>query len=66
MAIARLFTGTAEGNVLQNRHIIFHHRGFPDHNAGGVVEHDAVADARRRMDIHRKGDRNLVLQIHRQ
>ncbi|MNO09819.1 hypothetical protein D3C81_2332730 [compost metagenome] len=31
-----------------------------------MVEHDAATDGRRRMDIHTKGDRNLVLQIDRQ
>ncbi len=52
MAIAAGFPGTAQGNRLQDRDVVFNHRRFTDHNPGGVVEHDAAADLRRRVNIH--------------
>jgi hypothetical protein len=51
---------------LQNRHVVFNHRRFTDHNAGGVVEHDPAADLRRRVDIHLERYGNLILQEDRQ
>ena len=44
VAVAAGFAGTAEGNGLQDRDIVFHHRRFADDNAGCVVKHNAAAD----------------------
>ena len=66
VTVAAGFTGTAEGDRLQDRDVIFNHRRFADHNAGGVVEHDPAADFRRRVDIHLEGDGDLILQENRQ
>ena len=52
MAIAAGFTGTAQRDRLQNGDVIFHHSRFTNHDAGGVIQHDATPDARRRMNIH--------------
>lgn len=40
MAIAAGFAGTAQGNRLQDRHVIFNDRRLTDNNPGGMVEHD--------------------------
>ncbi len=66
MTVAAGFTGPAEGDRLQNRDVIFNHRRFADHNAGGMVEHDPAADFRRRVDIHLERDGDLILQENRQ
>ena len=62
MAIAAGFTGTAQRNGLQDRHVIFDHRRFTNNNAGGVIEHDPAANFRRRVNIDLEGHGNLVLQ----
>ena len=48
MAIAGLLAGAAEGDALQDRHVVLDHRRLADDQAGGVVEEDALADPRRR------------------
>jgi hypothetical protein len=63
VTVAAGFTGTAQGDRLQDRDVVLHHRRFTDHDAGGVVEHDAAADGRRRVDVHAEGDGNLILQV---
>ena len=66
MAIAAGFPGTAQGNRLQDRDVVFNHRRFPDNDTGGVVEHDPAANLRRRVNINLKRHGNLVLQEDRQ
>ncbi len=62
MTIAARFPGTAQGDGLQDRHIILNNRRLPHHNTGGMVEHNPAANFRCRVNIHLKRDRNLILQ----
>lgn len=59
----RWFYRYRRGDRLQDRDVVLHHRRFTDHDAGGVVEHDAAADGRRRVDVHAEGNGNLILQV---
>ena len=45
MAVPVFLAGAAERHVLQDRDVVLDHRGLADHEAGGVVEEDAAADA---------------------
>ncbi|MPN45816.1 hypothetical protein SDC9_193388 [bioreactor metagenome] len=62
MTIATGFTGTAEGDRLQDRHVIFDHCRLTDDNAGGMIEHDPTTNLRRRVNIHLERHGDLVLQ----
>ena len=48
MAVAGLLAGAAERHALQDRDVVLDHRRLADHEAGRVVEEDALADARGR------------------
>ena len=43
--------GAAERHTVQDRHIVLDDGRLADHQAGGVVEEDALADARGRIDV---------------
>ena len=58
-----LLAGAAERHVVQDRHVVLDHRGLADHQAGRVVEEDAAADARRRMDVGLEHRRGTALQV---
>ena len=45
MAVAVFLAGAAERHVLQDRDVVLDHRRLADHEAGGVIEEDAAADA---------------------
>jgi len=62
MAVAGFLAGAAERHRLHHRHSVLDHRRLADHQTGGVVDHDALADARRRVNIHTEGHRDAVLQ----
>ena len=47
MAVAAFLAGAAQRDVLHDGDIVFHHRGLADHDAGGMVDHDAAADLAR-------------------
>ena len=47
------FAGATEGDRLHNRHIIVHHRGLTDHNAGRDRASAPYLGARR-VNIHAK------------
>src|SRR6266567_565669 len=63
MAVAPILAGAPERDIVENRNIVLDHRGLPDHQAGGVIEEDATADRRRRMDVGLKHRRGAALQI---
>ena len=52
MAIAAVLARAAQGDALQHRHVVVDNRGFADHDAGAVVDHDALAEARRGVDVN--------------
>lgn len=51
MAIAAFLASPTQGDLLQNRYIVADDGGFADDDAGGMVEHDAIADRCGRMDV---------------
>ena len=63
MAVACLLAGATERHVMQNRDIVLDHGGFTDHEAGGVVEENAAANPRGRMDIALEHRRRPALQV---
>ena len=66
MAVAFLVAGAAERHAMQHRAIVADHRGLADDDAGGMIEHDAPADHRGRMDIDLQEARGQALQIKRE
>jgi len=48
---------------MQHRAIIANHRRLADDDAGGMVEHDALADHRGRVDVDLQEARGQALQI---
>src|SRR3974390_654330 len=65
MTVLMLLAGAAEGNVMQDRHVVVDHRRLADDEPRGMVEEDAAADARGRIDVALENDRRAALQIHR-
>ena len=66
MAVPVLLAGAAERHAVQDRDVVLDHRGLADHEAGGVVEEDAAADPRGRMDVALEHRRRAALQIERE
>ena len=66
MAVAVFLAGAAERHVMQHRDVVADHRGLADHEAGGVIEEDAAADLRRRMDVALEHRRRAALQVIRE
>ena len=66
MTIAALLAGTAQGHVMQDRHVVLDHRGFADDETGRVIEENAAADLRGGMDIALEYRRRAALQIERE
>jgi len=52
VAVSGLFPRAPEGHRVQDGDVVFHHRGLPDHDARGMVQHDPAADACSRMDVN--------------
>ena len=48
MAVATFVAGAAQRHAMQDRHVILDNRCRADHEAGGVIEENALADASRR------------------
>ena len=63
VAVAALLAGTAQGHGVEDRHVVLDHRGRADHEAGGVVEEDAPADPRGRMDVALEHLRDPALEV---
>src|SRR5581483_7662156 len=66
MAVAGFLAAAAQGDAVQERNVVFDHRGFTDHQAGGVIEENTAADPRRRMDVALKDRRRAALQVERE
>ena len=66
MAVAALLAGAAERHVVQHRDVVLDDRGFADHEAGRVIEENAAADLRRRMDVALEHRRRAALQVERE
>jgi hypothetical protein len=54
MAIACFPTGAAERNFMKHRYVILDNCGFPNDNAGRVVDKNAFADLCRGVYVHSK------------
>ena len=46
MAVAALLAGAAQRHAVQDRDVVLDHRCRADHEAGGVIEENALADPR--------------------
>ena len=66
MPVAVFLPRAAERDRLQNRHPISDDCGLTHHQPAGVVEHDSVPEACRRMDVDAKLSRHLTLQKERE
>src|SRR5579863_3839233 len=66
MALHPVGAGAAEGNSVQHGDVVAHPRRLADDDAGAVVDEDAFADYRRRMDVHleKLGDAALQVEGH--
>ena len=51
VAVAAFLAGSAQGDVLQQGHVVFHHGGLAHHQAGGVIQEDALAKPGSGMDV---------------
>ncbi len=61
--IARGLARAPERHAVQDRHLVFHLGRLADDEAGGVIEEDALAEARRGMNIGRESVRRPTLDI---
>lgn len=59
--IPALLPRPSQRHVMQNRHIIPHHRRLPDHDRGGVIEENTRPDLGPGVEVHREGFRDSVL-----
>src|SRR5581483_11266467 len=66
MAVLVLLAGAAERHVVQDRDVVVDHRRLADDEARGMVEENAAADARRRIDVALENARGAALQIKRE
>src|SRR4029079_13577766 len=66
VAIAALIAGAAQGDAVQQRAIVADHRRLADDDAGGMVEHHALADACGGMDVDLEDARGEALEIERE
>ena len=51
MTVTTAFAGTAQGNGVQNRHIVLNHGGFAYDDTRRMIEHDAATNTRCRVNI---------------
>ena len=51
MPVAGLLAGAAERHALQDRDVVLDHRRLADHETGRVIEKQALADPRGRVDV---------------
>src|SRR5690242_21520411 len=58
-----LLAGAAERDAVQDRHVVVDDSGLAADEAGGMVEEDAAADARRRIDVGLEHRRGAALQV---
>ncbi len=63
MTILVLLAGAAERHAVEDRDIVVDHSGLAADEAGGMIEEDAAADPRRRIDVGLEHRRGAALQI---
>ena len=63
MAVATFLARSAKGNTLQDGNIVLDHRGFADHDIVAMIDHDALADFRRGVDVNARNHRRAALQV---
>src|SRR5262249_18600448 len=63
MPLAFFFAGPAQGNALVHQHIIADLSGFPDHDAGAMIDKKPTADARSWVDLD-TGEKAAELRNH--
>ena len=63
VAVAAGLSGSAKCDTMQDLDIVLDHRRLADDKAGGVVEEDALADTRGRIDVGLEHGRGPALQI---
>ena len=61
VAVAALVASAPKRNAMQERAIVADHRRLADDDAGGVIEHDAVADPRGGVDVDLENARREAL-----
>ena len=66
VAVAALLAGAAERHVLQHGDVVLDHGRRADDKAGRMVEEDAAADPRRRVDVGLEHLGRAALQIERE
>src|SRR5262249_56960603 len=63
MPLAFFLAGPAQGNALVHQHIISDLSGFPDDDAGAMIDKKPTADARSRVDLD-TGEKAAELRNH--
>src|SRR5271165_7501540 len=66
VTVAVFLPAAAQGDVMQHGDVVADLRGFPDNKAGGVIEEDAVADLRGRMNVGLEHLGGAALQVERE
>src|SRR5258708_34830592 len=62
MTVLVLLAGAAQRNTMQDRNVVFDHRGLADDEAGGMVEKNPAADPGLGIDVgleHRSEERRV-------
>src|SRR5581483_6082383 len=65
MTVLMLLAGAAERDVMQDRHVVLDDGGLTDDEAGRMVEENAAADLRRRIDVALEDRGRAALQVKR-
>src|SRR5262245_15078617 len=63
MTIAGLLARSPKRHTLQQRAVVANAGGFPDHDAGAMIEHNADANVGGRVDVDGKNTRALALKV---
>src|ERR1019366_3515127 len=63
MAVLVLLAGAAKRDAVQDRDVVFDHRGLTAHEPGGVIEEDTAADPGGGIDVGLEYRRRAALQI---
>ena len=62
VAVAFILTRAAQSNGLQDRDIVADYSRLPNNHTRGVIQHDAVAQTRCRVNIDTKFRRHTILE----
>ena len=63
VTIAACFSSTSKRNAVQHRYVVTHDGGLADHDASRMVDKDARADPRRRVNVDAKDFANSTLNV---